>query len=130
MLRRYCYFDILTWRQVAALCSRLGLGTRAPKSWLIKRIRKHILHIMKDDQLIYEEGIDSLNEEELQEACWERGLKVLELDVSTLRIQLDEWLKLSLRWETLIEPLLIYAHAFEEKELFFQPGNDKMDSHL
>jgi hypothetical protein len=51
-------------------------------------------------------------------ATFERGLKVLGLSYNTLVKQLQEWLNLSLNHPTLVTPLLIYAHAYEQKELF------------
>jgi hypothetical protein len=68
-----------------------------------------------------EEGVDSLNELQLIDACLERGLKVLGLSAPQMRSQLSEWLQLTRTDDVTAQKLLIATHAFFDKDLEMQP---------
>eukprot|EP01116_Phalansterium_solitarium_P024767 TRINITY_DN9162_c0_g1_i1.p1 TRINITY_DN9162_c0_g1~~TRINITY_DN9162_c0_g1_i1.p1 ORF type:complete len:410 (-),score=85.91 TRINITY_DN9162_c0_g1_i1:443-1672(-) len=110
----------LSFKQLASLASILGVGTRVPKAWLLRRIRAHVDYLLGDDKRILEEGIASLSGTELQEAIFDRGMKLLGLTRPALEAELAEWLRISQARSEVILPLLIYAHAFEHRELWLQ----------
>ena len=66
--------------------------------------------------------MDSLSDQELKYACLERGLKVLGLSRQEFENQLKEWIYLSTKCPKVVTPLLIFAHAFEQRDLFLQPS--------
>ncbi|XP_058737497.1 uncharacterized protein LOC131609724 isoform X3 [Vicia villosa] len=70
----------------------------------------NISRIKNDDKLIQEEGVESLSEAELRQACRDRGLLGLR-SVEEMRQQLNDWLDLSL-YHSLPSSLLILSRAF------------------
>lgn len=50
-----------------------------------------------DDKLIVQEGVDSMDYTELQQACRERGMRALGVSEQRLRSQLEQWLDLHLK---------------------------------
>ncbi|CAM0152294.1 unnamed protein product [Urochloa decumbens] len=66
--------------------------------------------IKKDDKMIQAEAVESLSEEELRQACRERGLLGL-LSTEEMRQQLRDWLDLSLN-HSVPSSLLILSRAF------------------
>jgi hypothetical protein len=69
--------------------------------------------------MIEKEGVDSLSEDEVEEACRERGLVVDEdLKLEDLRAQLSEWLRLDRARPDAVLPLLIYLHAYRHSKAF------------
>lgn len=71
--------------------------------------------------MIRAQGIHTLDDKEVIEACLERGLKVLDETIHALRSQLQEWLRIS-HIRTLPVPLLIYAHGFKQLDLSLKPS--------
>ncbi|PPR84831.1 hypothetical protein GOBAR_AA35883 [Gossypium barbadense] len=70
----------------------------------------NISRIKNDDKMIQAEGVESLSEAELRQACRERGLLGL-LSVEEMRQQLCDWLDLSLN-HSVPSSLLILSRAF------------------
>ncbi|XP_039848962.1 mitochondrial proton/calcium exchanger protein-like isoform X2 [Panicum virgatum] len=66
--------------------------------------------IKNDDKMIQAEGVESLSEEELRQACRERGLLGL-LSTEEMRQQLRDWLDLSLN-HSVPSSLLILSRTF------------------
>ncbi|KAH9795319.1 Leucine zipper-EF-hand-containing transmembrane protein 1 [Citrus sinensis] len=66
--------------------------------------------IKNDDKMIQAEGVESLSEAELRQACRDRGLLGL-LSVEEMRQQLRDWLDLSLN-HSVPSSLLILSRAF------------------
>lgn len=64
-----------------------------------------MLKIQREDRLILWEGVESLDMEELQEACKERAMKFYNVTKEQLQQQLKQWLDLSSRRE--INPILL-----------------------
>jgi len=85
----------------------MGLSAFGPKSMLKKRLDKHMTYLSKDDQLLQEDGIDSLTFAELQLANEERGMRSLEVSKEHLEKSLAYWLKLSLSKDATIPPALM-----------------------
>ncbi|KAH9795318.1 Leucine zipper-EF-hand-containing transmembrane protein 1 [Citrus sinensis] len=70
----------------------------------------NISRIKNDDKMIQAEGVESLSEAELRQACRDRGLLGL-LSVEEMRQQLRDWLDLSLN-HSVPSSLLILSRAF------------------
>ncbi|KAL9388993.1 hypothetical protein Peur_017598 [Populus x canadensis] len=70
----------------------------------------NISRIKNDDKMIQAEGVESLSEAELRQACRDRGLLGL-LSVDEMRQQLGDWLDLSLN-HSVPSSLLILSRAF------------------
>lgn len=110
----------LTRRHYGAVCSVLNLGTRTFTFRLRSHLKRHSEILVKDDALLFTEGVESLTDTELHEALLERGLLVLGLSRIQQEDQLIEWLRIS-RSPLIIRSLLIYAHAFEQRDLCLLP---------
>jgi LETM1 and EF-hand domain-containing protein 1 len=76
--------------------------------WAIPFLGLH--RIKKDDKLIKAEGVESLSEAELRQACRERGMLQLG-SVEEMREQLVDWLDLSLN-HSVPSSLLILSRSF------------------
>lgn len=61
--------------------------------------------------MIQKEGIDSLSQSELQQACRSRGMRALGMSEERLKTQLAQWLDLSLN-EKVPPSLLLLSRAF------------------
>ena len=75
------------------------LNMLLPTFFLVRRLRMRVQNARADDKDIHFEGVVSLSNEELLDACYERGLagKVEEtLDVLTMRSRLRDWISLSI----------------------------------
>jgi len=76
---------------------------------------------MNEPKKIHMEGIESMSESELVDACLERGLQVLGFSIEQLQSQLGEWIKITQQSPRVPTPLLIYAHVYAKKDLCLQP---------
>src|SRR5690606_5205634 len=94
-------------KQAQAMCRLVGIQPFGPETILRRRLANKLDEIKKDDLLIYEEGIDSLDEEELEEACRIRGI-YWKSARSAMKRRLKDWLKLSVEQNVPIS-LLIYS---------------------
>ncbi|EPS63167.1 hypothetical protein M569_11620, partial [Genlisea aurea] len=98
--------------RLLTMCKYMGIGTigLGTDSYLRYMLRKKLQKIKEDDKLIQAEGIESLSEDELRQACRDRGLLGL-LSMDEMRKQLQDWLDLSLN-HSLPSSLLILSRAF------------------
>ncbi|XP_036372695.1 mitochondrial proton/calcium exchanger protein isoform X2 [Megalops cyprinoides] len=88
--------DNLTRPQLVALCRLLELQSIGTNNFLRFQLIMKLRAIRADDKLIAEEGVDSLNVNELQAACRVRGMRALGVTEERLREQLKQWLELHL----------------------------------
>jgi len=114
----------LTRRQIAAVCAVLNLGTRNFTFFLRKKFCSHMEYLSNDDKMIHQEGIDQLDDLDLKMANIERGLAVLGTTRKQLEVQLTEWICITLADPQLKTPLLIYCHAFHQRDLLLAPDLD------
>ena len=70
------------------------LGGIPPNHVLRFQLRMKIRSLEADDKLIIQEGVNTLDINELQQACRERGMRALGVSEQRLRSQLDQWLDL------------------------------------
>ncbi|KAL8557761.1 hypothetical protein ACS0TY_005025 [Phlomoides rotata] len=103
--------DNISRPRLLTMCKYMGIGTYyGTDAYLRYNLRKRLQKIKNDDKMIQAEGIESLSEEELRQACRDRGLLGL-LSVDEMRKQLQDWLDLSLNY-SVPSSLLILSRAF------------------
>lgn len=102
--------DNISRPRLMTMCKYMGISTYGTDAYLRYMLRKRLQKIKIDDKMIQAEGIESLSEEELRQACRERGLLGL-LSVDEMRKQLQDWLDLSLN-HSVPSSLLILSRAF------------------
>ncbi|XP_068194756.1 mitochondrial proton/calcium exchanger protein isoform X4 [Antennarius striatus] len=88
--------DNLTRPQLVALCRLLELQSIGTNNFLRFQLIMKLRAIRADDKLIAEEGVASLNVNEVQAACRVRGMRSLGVTEERLREQLSQWLELHL----------------------------------
>ncbi|CAM9403034.1 unnamed protein product, partial [Ectocarpus fasciculatus] len=97
--------------QLVGMCQFMKLNPYGTDSFLRFQLRTKINAIKEDDRRILWEGVDSLNEEELQDACQERGMRARGLTIYGYKKQLKGWIDLSIQKHIPIS-LLIMSRAF------------------
>eukprot|EP00250_Pteridium_aquilinum_P012118 c20521_g1_i1 orf=1-2061(-) len=102
--------DNISRSRLVSMCKYMGLQSYGTDAYLRYMLRSKLSWIKSDDRMIKEEGIESLSEPELRAACRERGMLGL-LSVEQMRIQLKDWLDLSLN-HSIPSSLLILSRAF------------------
>lgn len=105
--------DNLERVQLISLCRFVGIQPFGTDAFLRARLRAHLQSIRTDDRDIQEEGLDSLTEDELRQACRARGMRAPfgEGAAAFMREQLEEWLDWSLN-RSLPSSLLLLSRAF------------------
>lgn len=103
--------DSLNRAQLMALCRVLELQPFGTNNFLRFQLRMKLRSLAADDRMIQKEGIDSLSQSELQQACRARGMRALGMSEERLKAQLSQWLVLSLN-EKVPPSLLLLSRAF------------------
>jgi LETM1 and EF-hand domain-containing protein 1 len=121
--------DNLERVQLVSLCRFVGISPFGTDAFLRTRLRSHLLEIKADDRDIQEEGIESLTEDELRQACRARGMRAPfgEGAVKFMRQQLAEWLDWSLN-RSLPSSLLLLSRAFTVTTPIGQPSSVDVSS--
>ncbi|KAK2826739.1 hypothetical protein Q5P01_020953 [Channa striata] len=99
--------DNLTRPQLVALCRLLELQSIGTNNFLRFQLIMKLRAIRADDKLIAEEGVESLNVNEVQAACRVRGMRSLGVTEERLREQLSQWLELHLNQQIPTSLLLL-----------------------
>ncbi|ONK77286.1 uncharacterized protein A4U43_C02F4980 [Asparagus officinalis] len=102
--------DNISRPRLINMCKYMGIPPYGTDKYLRYMLRKKLQQIKEDDKLIKAEGVESLSEEELRQACRERGHLGL-LSTEEMRQQLRDWLDLSLN-HSVPSSLLILSRAF------------------
>ncbi|CAM0150406.1 unnamed protein product [Urochloa decumbens] len=102
--------DNMSRPRLVNMCKYMGIRPFGTDNYLRFMLRKKLQDIKKDDKMIQAEAVESLSEEELRQACRERGLLGL-LSTEEMRQQLRDWLDLSLN-HSVPSSLLILSRAF------------------
>ncbi|CAI9773904.1 unnamed protein product [Fraxinus pennsylvanica] len=102
--------DNVSRPRLVNMCKYMGIRPYGTDAYLRYMLRNRLRKIKEDDKMIQAEGIESLSEEELRQACRDRGLLGL-LSVDEMRQQLRDWLDLSLN-HSVPSSLLILSRAF------------------
>ncbi|KAK4802926.1 hypothetical protein SAY86_001129 [Trapa natans] len=102
--------DNISRPRLVNMCKYMGISPYGTDAYLRYMLRKGLQEIKNDDKMIQAEGLESLSEEELRQACRDRGLLGL-LSAQEMRQQLRDWLDLSLNY-SVPSSLLILSRAF------------------
>ncbi|AQK72492.1 mitochondrial proton/calcium exchanger protein [Zea mays] len=102
--------DNMSISRLVNMCKYMGIRPFGTDHYLRFMLRKKLQDIKNDDKMIQAEGVESLSEEELRQACRERGHLGL-LSTEEMRQQLRDWLDLSLN-HAVPSSLLILSRAF------------------
>ncbi|XP_021893688.1 mitochondrial proton/calcium exchanger protein isoform X2 [Carica papaya] len=102
--------DNISRSRLVNMCKYMGISPYGTDAYLRYMLRKRLQEIKKDDKMIQAEGVESLSEAELRQACRDRGLLGL-VSVEEMRQQLCDWLDLSLN-HSVPSSLLILSRAF------------------
>ncbi|KAL1803162.1 hypothetical protein ACET3Z_031809 [Daucus carota] len=102
--------DNISRPRLVNMCKYMGISPYGTDAYLRYMLRKSLQKIKSDDKMIQAEGLDSLSEEELRQACRDRGLLGLR-SVDEMREQMRDWLDLSLN-HSVPSSLLILSRAF------------------
>lgn len=102
--------DNISRPRLVNMCKYMGISPYGTDAYLRYMLRKRLRWIKNDDKMIQAEGVESLSEAELRQACRDRGLLGL-LSVDEMRQQLHDWLDLSLN-HSVPSSLLILSRAF------------------
>ncbi|KAE9156833.1 hypothetical protein PF005_g33068, partial [Phytophthora fragariae] len=87
--------DNISRPQLVGMCRYMGVQHCGNDNLLRFQLRNSIRQLKKDDQDIIWEGLDSLDKEELQMACMERGMRATGLTKAGYVRQMRQWLDLS-----------------------------------
>uniref|UniRef100_A0A8C4IHS5 Mitochondrial proton/calcium exchanger protein n=1 Tax=Dicentrarchus labrax TaxID=13489 RepID=A0A8C4IHS5_DICLA len=104
--------DNLTRPQLVALCRLLELQSIGTNNFLRFQLIMKLRAIRADDKLIADEGVASLNVNEVQAACRVRGMRSLGVTEERLREQLSQWLELHLNQQIPTSLLLLSRAMF------------------
>ncbi|KAJ4830254.1 hypothetical protein Tsubulata_021217 [Turnera subulata] len=102
--------DNISRPRLVSMCKYMGVSPFGTDAYLRFMLRKRLQEIKNDDKMIQAEGVESLSEAELRQACRDRGLLGL-LSVEEMRQQLRDWLDLSLN-HSVPSSLLILSRSF------------------
>ncbi|XP_068617331.1 mitochondrial proton/calcium exchanger protein-like [Battus philenor] len=102
--------DSLQRPHLVALCKVLNVSTIGTSAMLRFNLKMKLRSLAADDKMIAKEGVDSLNFNELQQACRARGMRAYGVSEERLRKELRNWLDLSLN-EKVPPSLLLLSRA-------------------
>ncbi|RLN94251.1 hypothetical protein DYB28_006357, partial [Aphanomyces astaci] len=120
--------------QLVGMCRYMGVNPYGNDNFLRFQLRMKIAALKKDDQQIIWEGLDSLDKEELQIACMERGMRATGLTKAGYVKQMKQWLDLSIN-KNVPASLLILSRAMnitsvENPEAALAASMSSMDEEL
>ncbi|KAF6765152.1 MRS7 family protein [Ephemerocybe angulata] len=113
--------DNLSRPQLVSMARYMGLNAFGTDNYLRGQIRARLMHLRRDDQLIDQEGVDSLSTAELQAACQARGIRTTGISPARLREELSTWILLHLH-QRVSGVLLVLGRAFNFDR---KPGDDE-----
>lgn len=103
--------DNISRPRLVNMCKYMGgISQYGTDAYLRFMLRNRLRKIKEDDKMIQAEGLESLSEDELRQACRERGM-IGFLSADEMREQLRNWLDLSLN-HSVPSSLLILSRAF------------------
>ncbi|KAI5637702.1 LETM1-like protein domain-containing protein [Phthorimaea operculella] len=102
--------DSLQRPHLVALCKVLNVSTIGTNAMLRWSLKMKLRSLTADDKMIAKEGVDSLNFNELQNACRARGMRAYGVSEERLKKELKNWLDLSLN-ERVPPSLLLLSRA-------------------
>ncbi|CAK4070896.1 unnamed protein product [Aphanomyces euteiches] len=126
--------DNISRPQLVGMCRYMGVNPYGNDNLLRFQLRMKIAALKKDDQQIIWEGLESLDKEELQIACMERGMRATGLTKAGYVKQMRQWLDLSIN-KNVPASLLILSRAMnitsvENPEVALAASMSSMDEEL
>lgn len=115
--------DSLNRDQLMALCRVIDVPTLGTNNFLRFQMQLKLRSLMADDKIIQKESVDSLNLVELQAASRARGMRAYGMSMLHLKVQLEEWIHLSVT-ERVPPVLLLLSRAMLLPENI--PTSDKL----
>mgnify|MGYP000747653822 CR=1 FL=1 len=106
--------------QLVSLCKYMNIKAFGTDSFLRYQVRKALQQIYQDDALISAEGISSLNNEELEQACRIRGILLHDNNPISLKRELEAWLDLHLK-KGIPSIILILSRAMSPQMSYVKP---------
>lgn len=107
--------DSMEGDRIRLMCRYLGVPVFFNDNYVRNKLREKINHLKRDDHVLYWESKDgSLNDltlEELKNAAMERGMIALSDDPDYYRVQLKQWVELSVTQNVPIS-MLVLSRAF------------------
>lgn len=100
----------------------MNLNAFGTDSFLRFQIERKLVGIRVDDQVIDSEGVDSLDVNELQNACLARGIRTVGVSPARMRSELSQWLYLHLK-NKVPSSLLLLSHAFQTTDRLAKSDN-------
>jgi LETM1 and EF-hand domain-containing protein 1, mitochondrial len=89
------------------------------------QLRMKIRELEADDKVILNEGVNTLDIKELQQACRERGMRAMGVSELRLRSQLEQWLDLHLNRKIPLSLLILSRALYLPENL---PAEDMIQS--
>lgn len=111
MFKNDTVLDNLSRPQLIAMAKYMSLRPFGNDNLLRYQIRLNLKNTMADDKTIDYEGVNSLSDEELYQACVSRGIKTFGVSRDVLVENLKVWLELRLRHQV-PSVLLILSSAY------------------
>ena len=111
MFKNDTVLDNLSRPQLVAIAKYMSLRPFGNDNMLRYQIRYNLKSIMEDDKIIDYEGVGSLSNEELYQACVSRGIKTFGVKHEDLVENMNMWLELRLRHKV-PSVLLILSSAY------------------
>jgi len=112
--------DNLSMTHLRGLCRLLGISPIGSPEILRLQLHLKLRELKSDDKLIEAEGgVEVLSAHELQAACRARGMRALGLSEERLKVQLKEWVELSLDDKVPPSLLLLSRAMFFPEEISF-----------
>ncbi|CDO92545.1 unnamed protein product [Kluyveromyces dobzhanskii CBS 2104] len=111
MFKNDTVLDNLSRPQLIAMAKYMSLRPFGNDNMLRYQIRFNLKNIMADDKTIDYEGVSSLTDEELYQACVSRGIKTFGVSKETLVENLKVWLDMRLR-DHVPSVLLVLSSAY------------------
>lgn len=102
--------DNISRPRLVNMCKYMGIQPYGTDAYLRYMLRSKLARIKNDDRMIQIEGVESLSEPELRQACRDRG-KLGLISIEEMRQQLRDWLDLSLN-HSVPSSLLILSRTF------------------
>jgi len=99
--------DNIPYDQLKALCLIMMISPIGTGNFLRFKIRLKLQELKADDQMIRLEGVNTLSNEELQNACVARGMRSVGVTIERMKQGLNQWLELSLDHEIPASLLLL-----------------------
>lgn len=101
--------------------------TNGNTEYMCAQLEEELIKLRKDDRAIRRDGIESMTNKELREACRNRNIRSFDLDSGTLREYLNDWLCLTLDRE--VPPsLVLVSRAFMISSKGFMPVSRRWKS--